>query len=75
MTISLVDSGDEVVGGVSYATDLFDRSTIDRWLSYLKAVLAAMVEDTTRHVGSIDLVTAPERELLMAFSTADDDDD
>ena len=52
-------------GEVEYASDLFDRSTVQglvqRWLSFLDA----MVRDPHRAIGAIDLLSAAERQQLL----------
>jgi amino acid adenylation domain-containing protein len=57
---------DETIGGsLTYATDLFDRHTIERHVAYLVTMLEAMVEDPRRPVATIDLLGANERALLL----------
>ncbi|MBL8300772.1 MAG: amino acid adenylation domain-containing protein, partial [Rhodanobacteraceae bacterium] len=65
LTLSLFDSGEHVVGGVNYATDLFDRATIERWVSQFHTVVAQMVEDAARPLQTLDLMTARERERVL----------
>ncbi|MFF2149262.1 amino acid adenylation domain-containing protein, partial [Kitasatospora sp. NPDC058190] len=54
-----------IVGAVEYATDLFDRSTVDalarRWTLLLEAVTA----DPEQPIGRIDLLDADERHRLL----------
>ena len=45
LSLSLGEVGDRIVGGIVYATALFDRSTIERHVGYLRTVLEAMVTD------------------------------
>ncbi|ACY22918.1 amino acid adenylation domain protein [Gordonia bronchialis DSM 43247] len=40
----------------SYATDIFTQSTVERFASYLRAVLCGMTERPTSAIGSIDLL-------------------
>ncbi|MGX1274634.1 non-ribosomal peptide synthase/polyketide synthase [Streptomyces phaeoluteigriseus] len=59
-----------IVGVLEYATDLFDRDTVAtlarRWTLLLKAVTA----DPERSIGSIDLLDAAERHLLLERGNA-----
>ncbi|MBF6170990.1 non-ribosomal peptide synthetase [Nocardia blacklockiae] len=50
---------------VTYATDLFDRSTADRFAQRLRRLLAAVVRDAYRPVGDIDLLDDRERATLV----------
>ncbi len=45
LSLNLGEAGDRIVGGIVYATALFDRSTIERHVGYLRTVLEAMVTD------------------------------
>ncbi|GJF31178.1 hypothetical protein KNE206_38780 [Kitasatospora sp. NE20-6] len=59
-----------IVGAVEYATDLFDRSTVDalarRWTLLLEAVTA----DPDRPIGRIELLDADERHRLLERGNA-----
>ncbi|HEX6376103.1 MAG TPA: amino acid adenylation domain-containing protein [Allosphingosinicella sp.] len=65
MTLNMLDAGDHLIGAIEYATGLFDRSTIERWIGYLRAALAAMAANPQRPVGSLDLLSAAERETIL----------
>src|SRR6185295_13690793 len=54
-----------IVGGLSYATALFDEATIARHAGYLRAMLGAMVADDGQSLSRIDLLSAAERRLLV----------
>ncbi|MET0453308.1 MAG: amino acid adenylation domain-containing protein, partial [Mycobacterium sp.] len=53
-------------GMVSYATDLFDRSTIERIATWFGQVVEAVVADASMVVGDVPLLDADERELLLS---------
>ncbi|MPY31192.1 amino acid adenylation domain-containing protein, partial [Streptomyces adustus] len=59
-----------IVGAVEYATDLFDRSTVEalagRWTRLLEAVTA----DPDRSIGRIELLDADERHRLLERGNA-----
>ena len=65
VSLYLSESGDTIVGGLSYATALFDASTIERHREYLLTLLHAMTADSTQSVARIDLLSPGERELLV----------
>ena len=47
----------QIVGSLAYATALFDRSTMERHVGYLQALLRAMVADSDQAVAGIDLLS------------------
>ena len=59
-------------GVVSYATDLFDRSTIERWVGWFGRVIEAVVADSSVVVGEVGLLDRGERDLVLSnWSGAD----
>jgi amino acid adenylation domain-containing protein len=48
-----------------YATDLFDRSTIERMASHFTMLLEGIVADPDRQIGELPLLAAAERRLLL----------
>jgi amino acid adenylation domain-containing protein len=48
-----------------YATDLFDRSTVERMAAYMGRVVQAMVRAPDSRVGSVDVLSADERVLVL----------
>ena len=65
LTLSLRESGGQIVGGLNYATALFDRETIERWSGYLNKVLSEMVADASRPAAMLPLLSAAERNQLL----------
>ncbi|KAK3815516.1 MAG: Non-ribosomal peptide synthetase module [Benniella sp.] len=65
LTLGLYESDNEIVGGMSYSTALFDRATVERHVGYLCSMLQAMVEDVDRPVMSVDLLSKTERDLVL----------
>ncbi|MEV6561062.1 amino acid adenylation domain-containing protein [Nocardia sp. NPDC051756] len=57
---------DELITAITYATDLFDESTVQALCRRLERVLAAVVADPTVRVGDIDLLDAQERERVQS---------
>jgi non-ribosomal peptide synthetase component F len=53
-------------GTVWYATDLFDRSTIERLVTWFGRVLEAVVADASVVVGEVSLLDRGERDLVLA---------
>ncbi|MFI5776141.1 amino acid adenylation domain-containing protein [Nocardia sp. NPDC051570] len=52
-------------GFVEYATDLFDRSTVEAMAGRLTRILRKVVSDPDIPVGSIDILGADERDLVL----------
>ena len=72
LSVFLNDSGDCIEGMVNYATGLFSAETIMRFTRAYEAVLGAFVEEQSKVLAGIDIVSAPEREqLLHAFNPAE----
>ncbi|MET9567055.1 amino acid adenylation domain-containing protein [Streptomyces tauricus] len=57
-----------MIGGLTYATDLFDHSTAETLVSRLLRVLDAVTADPARPVARIDLLDHAERQRLLTES-------
>ena len=53
-------------GVVTYATDLFDRATIERLVSWFGRVIEAVVADASVVVGEVSLLDRGERDLVLS---------
>ena len=59
-------------GLVSYATDLYDRATIERLVTWFGRLIEAVVTDASVVVGDVSLMDRGERDLLLSgWSGAD----
>ena len=72
LTLALSESGDRIVGGLEYATALFDGSTIDRYLGYLRAVVEALVADASQTIDRVALLSDAERDRVLVKWNATD---
>jgi non-ribosomal peptide synthetase component F len=69
LTLALSDAGETLVGVLEYASDLFDRCTIERMAGHLRTLLEAMVADDQQHISALNLLSQSERQqLLVAFN-------
>ncbi|QTL38231.1 amino acid adenylation domain-containing protein [Xenorhabdus budapestensis] len=69
LTLSLNETAAGITGDLEYATDLFERATIERLSGYLTRLLTAMAADDRQPVGSLPLLTpAQRRQLLTQFN-------
>jgi amino acid adenylation domain-containing protein len=72
LQLLLGDAGSAVAGRLVYSTSLFERATIERWVSFYVRVLEAMVADPSAAVDTLPLLSAPERQQqLTAFNATD----
>jgi non-ribosomal peptide synthetase component F len=65
LTLSVQEVGGRIVGALSYARDLFDAATIERWAEYWKRLLQGMVQEVERPVGEIELLGEAERRQVL----------
>ena len=70
LTLSLGEAGGTIRGAISYRAELWDRPTIERMVAHLRLVLEAFAADADRRVPDIDLVSAAERDRLLALGAA-----
>jgi amino acid adenylation domain-containing protein len=65
LSLSLSDQGEAIGGTLEYASDLFERGTIERLAGHFQQVLAAMVADEQQRVSALPLLSAPQRQQLL----------
>src|ERR1700719_3334104 len=65
LTLSLREAGEGIVGGVEYATSLFKRSTVERYLGYFRTLLEGMVADDSQVVDRLPLLPEAERQKVL----------
>ncbi|GAB5528744.1 MAG: hypothetical protein Roseis3KO_05210 [Roseivirga sp.] len=72
LSLSAEDNGNELSVSLSYTTDLFDRSTIERFLGYFQRIATAIVSDHQIRLADIDILGELERkELLFDLNQTD----
>ena len=65
LTLDLQEVEGQIVGGVRYATALFEQSTVVRYGEYLRTVLAGMVADAEAEVARLPLMGVAERAQVV----------
>ncbi|WP_230961076.1 condensation domain-containing protein, partial [Burkholderia cepacia] len=65
MSLSLEEQAGSLSGTIEYASDLFDHGTVERIATQLTTLLEAMVHDPARTIGSLDLLSADERQQVL----------
>jgi len=63
--VALEERGDEIVGGINYAVDLFDRETIMRWSECFIELLNDMAHEKYRTMGEMSIMPGGQRRLLV----------
>ncbi|MCW8808320.1 MAG: amino acid adenylation domain-containing protein [Rhodanobacter sp.] len=61
----IVDRGQELTGGITYSTDLFDASTAARWVGYLQAILGQALASPEAPISDFELMDAAERHQVL----------
>ncbi|HEU0052034.1 MAG TPA: AMP-binding protein, partial [Longimicrobium sp.] len=61
LSLELWEDGSGVAGEVVFATSLFERETVERYVGYLRRILAGMAADESRRVDRMTLLSAEER--------------
>ncbi len=70
MAITLSETRAGLVGALEYATDLFDRTTIRRFLHHYQRLLEGAAFDPSLRLSSLPLLTETGRAELFAWSRA-----
>lgn len=65
LVLSLEEVGDEILGGLAYATGLFDQQTIERYVGYWLNLLEAMAKDDSKAIDRLPLMGASERHQML----------
>src|SRR5215212_2836986 len=65
LTLFLRDAGPQIVGGVVYATALFERATVERYLGYLRRLLEGMAADEHQAIDRLPLMPEGERQQVL----------
>jgi non-ribosomal peptide synthetase component F len=65
LSLSLTESADGIEGYLEYASDLFDRATIERLAGHFETLLAAMAQHDDMPVDRLPLLTPAQRAQLL----------
>ncbi|HEX2206961.1 MAG TPA: amino acid adenylation domain-containing protein, partial [Longimicrobium sp.] len=72
LSLDLSERDGRIVGGVTYATSLFDRATVERHVGYLRRVLEVMAADERQPVDRLALLSEHERRQVVEEWNATD---
>ncbi|HLJ89318.1 MAG TPA: amino acid adenylation domain-containing protein [Candidatus Angelobacter sp.] len=65
LTLALRETGATITGALEYAVALFERSTVERYLTYFRVLLEAMVSDPGQEIESLPILPESERHQLL----------
>ncbi|KAG0360084.1 hypothetical protein BGZ54_009708, partial [Gamsiella multidivaricata] len=65
LELHLLQDKEDAAARIHYATDLYNKGTIERYAGYLKAVLMNMVVNSGHPVASFDIISPTEKKLLL----------
>jgi aspartate racemase len=65
LSLILEDREEGLLGRFEYDTDLFDDSTIARMVGHWQTLLKSIIQDTTRHISDLPLLTGNEQKQLL----------
>jgi amino acid adenylation domain-containing protein len=68
--LSLEERGDKIVGSVNYATDLFDRETVERWMACFTVLMRGMIDDMQSCIGDLPILPDDERRQVIDLFNA-----
>ncbi|ADD39907.1 non-ribosomal peptide synthetase [Stackebrandtia nassauensis] len=69
LAVHLTPTAHGLTGELRYATELFDRATVERIAAQFNQLLESIADDPHQRVGGIDLLPAAERAELAALGT------
>jgi amino acid adenylation domain-containing protein len=64
LDLALTDAADRLSGALDYNADLFDATTMERFLAHLEQLLLGAMDDPARRLSELPLLTAAERSQL-----------
>jgi amino acid adenylation domain-containing protein len=65
LTLTLMETGDGLLGQLQYNTDLFARETIMRMIGHFTTLLEGVVADPNAPISRLPILTAQERRQLL----------
>jgi amino acid adenylation domain-containing protein len=69
LTLTTVEAGPRLSMEFEYSTALFKKSTVERFISYFKRILGAVLQDRHREIRRIEMIREDEKEkILLEFN-------
>jgi amino acid adenylation domain-containing protein/non-ribosomal peptide synthase protein (TIGR01720 family) len=73
ISINLTDIGEELVLDCDYNTDLFNPTTIERFVGHFQVLLEGIVNNPTQALSQLPLLTEAEQQQLIAWNQTQTD--
>lgn len=67
LVLVLEARGDELDGIANFAKDVFERSTVERWIACLTVLLEEMVNDRSGLIGQLEILPKDERQQVLGL--------
>ncbi|MCC6809100.1 MAG: amino acid adenylation domain-containing protein, partial [Deltaproteobacteria bacterium] len=65
LTMTLCENEGRLEGVIEYATDLFDRETIERMVGHYQKLLSAIAKNPDEKIGALEMLGEAERQKLV----------
>ncbi|MCP5052116.1 MAG: amino acid adenylation domain-containing protein, partial [bacterium] len=65
LTIAAVETGERLLFGFQYCTELFKRETVQRFIGYFKQLLSSVVQAPGHKLSDIEIISPVEKEQLL----------
>ncbi|MFP1953471.1 amino acid adenylation domain-containing protein, partial [Lonsdalea quercina] len=65
LSLTLGESDDRIEGGIEYASSLFDRETVERYVDHWQVLLRAMMQSADQPIARLPLLSDAERQKLL----------
>ncbi|NET44335.1 SDR family NAD(P)-dependent oxidoreductase [Okeania sp. SIO2B3] len=72
IVLDITETENELLFNLDYNVDLFDDTTIKRWLDHIKTLLEAIVSNPEQKVAQLSLLTVAEQQKLLEISQNSD---
>jgi myxalamid-type nonribosomal peptide synthetase MxaA len=70
LVLSLEECAEGIIGYLNYDTDLFEKRTIDRWISNFVSLLTRLDVETDSRIGELAILSEAERQQVTALFNA-----
>ena len=65
LTLSAIDSGDQIFLNFEYSTAIFKKETVERFLAYFKKIISIILTDINKKISDIEIITEKEKQQLL----------
>ncbi|WP_039326368.1 condensation domain-containing protein, partial [Pectobacterium betavasculorum] len=65
LSLALGECGDRIEGGIEYASSLFDRETVTRYVEHWQVLLRAMARDAAQEIARLPLLSDAQRRQVL----------